>query len=275
MCVRQREEIRREGIEEEVEDAMEGVIEESVNDQMGTSDVIVENEQAEDWLSEEDKELERFFQIQLDNLNHFTELQLEPREKLPKVTLSSEMQRSANKILEMYLKNVVAIPEITDKVYAMAKAIAYKLGVKQNERYENRTRKASGGNRRERKLKSEIKELRQDIARTSNELHRRRQRRKASEREKQILKKLETKMNQSKVTSDNLRIMKEQCIDKQRYKKIKLEKCIEKRRKKQDNFLFQRDQKSFFKKFEGNVTREGKMPGINKFVEFWRGIWER
>ena len=74
------------------------------------------------------------------------------------------------------------------------------------------------------------------------------------------------------LTSNNLRIAKEQWIDKLRYKKVKLEKCIEKRKRKQDNIKFQRDQKGFFKTPEGGQTREGRMPEIEKFFEFWGGI---
>ena len=74
------------------------------------------------------------------------------------------------------------------------------------------------------------------------------------------------------LTFNNMRITKEQWIDKLRYKKVKLEKCIEKRKRKQDKF--KRNQKGFFKTLEGDQTREGKMSEIEKFVEFWGAIWE-
>ena len=60
-----------------------------------------------------------------------------------------------------------------------------------------------------------------------------------------------------------------------RYKKIKLAKCEEKQRSKQDNIMFQQDQKEFFRTLEGEEGHEGEMPGMEKFVEFWGGIWER
>ena len=77
------------------------------------------------------------------------------------------------------------------------------------------------------------------------------------------------------LTSNNLKIAKEQWIDKFRYKKVKLEKCIEKRKRKQDNIKFQRDQIGFFKTFEGDKTRERKIPEVEKFVKFWGCIWEK
>ena len=97
---------------------------------------------------------------------------MELREKLPKVKLDAETHERANKILNLYLPNTDTIFEITDMVYAMGKAVAYMLGVKLKEKNRRRAKKAEGGNRRECKLKAEMKRLRQDIARVGNELHR-------------------------------------------------------------------------------------------------------
>ena len=47
-------------------------------------------------------------------------------------------------------------------------------------------RNTNGGNRQERKLKKEMKEPRQDIAMTSNELYRRRQKESNIEREENL-----------------------------------------------------------------------------------------
>ena len=82
-------------------------------------------------------------------------------------------------------------------------------------------------------------------------------------------------MIEKDTTNYNLRNAREQRLDKQRYKKIKLAKCKAKRRRKQDNITFQRDQKGFFRKLEGEEAHEGEMPEMEKFVEFWGGIWDR
>ena len=55
----------------------------------------------------------------------------------------------------------------------MKNFVAVKLGMKQPEQNETAKKNANGENRRERKLKTEIKGLRQWISRTSNELFRR------------------------------------------------------------------------------------------------------
>ena len=81
-------------------------------------------------LSEKDKELEQYFQVELENLNHSTLHQMKTREKLPKVTISDEIQERVNKILRLYLPSADTIPEITDIVYAVGKTIGYVAAIK-------------------------------------------------------------------------------------------------------------------------------------------------
>ena len=69
-------------------------------------------------------------------MNHSSLLQLEPREKLPKVKLTKEIGGSANIVFGRYLIDLNTIPEITDRVYVMGKAIEVKLGMKVPERNE-------------------------------------------------------------------------------------------------------------------------------------------
>ena len=139
---------------------------------------------------------------------------------------------------------------------------------------------ANGKNRQGWKLKKEIRELPQWIAKTSNEIFRRKVRKKATKTEKEILKQLKVQMGKE-LTSNNLRTAKEQWIDKLRYKNVKLEKYIEKRKRKQESIKFQRDQKGLSKTLEGDQKQEATMPEIGKFVEFVenpmkvRGIWQK
>ena len=101
------------------------------------------------------------------------------------------MKESANRVLDIYLKEVDTIPEICDKVYAMGRATGFKLGkLVESDSSERKKKSVNRGNRRERKLKKEIKESRQIVAKTSNELYRRIQQRKATKKEKEIIKKL-------------------------------------------------------------------------------------
>ena len=71
------------------------------------------------------------------------------------------------------------------------------------------------------------------------------------------------------------RIVKEQWLDKLCHKMVKLEKYIEKRKWKEHNIMFQRDQKGFFQTPEEVEKWEGEMSEMQRFVEFWGGIWEQ
>ena len=64
-----------------------------------------------------------------------------------------------------------------------------------------------------------MKERRQGIARISNELHRRKVRRKATREERAIIQNRKVKLNDDKLDSNKLKLVKEQWLDKLRYKK--------------------------------------------------------
>ena len=150
--------------------------------------------------TEEDQDLKEMFIIQLENLTHSLLLQIELIEKLPN---DNQLMESANRVLDIYLKEVDTIPEICDKVYAMVRAIG--LGkLVESVKGERKTKTANGGNRQERKLKKEIKELRWIVAKTSNELYRRKKRRKATKKEKEIIKELRVLIDKD-TTNYNLR----------------------------------------------------------------------
>ena len=129
-------------------------------------------------------------------------------------------------------------------------------------------KREQNGNRRERKLKAEIKQLRQLIARTSNEIYRRKQRRKGTPKEKKILKQLKETMHETELTTSVLTKHKEVWIDKIRYKRVKLVKMIERGKRIMDNSIFERDHKNFFKRIEDSTEYEGAMPEMDKFVNF-------
>ena len=148
------------------------------------------------------------------------------------------------------------------------------MGLPQTAKSRNRKLKPGTENRRVRKLKQEIKQLRKFIARAGNELQRRKLKRKATAKAKKILKDLKHLMNESDTTSINIRRSKEKWLDQLRCKKVKLEKVIERGNRIRDNANFERDQKGFFKSLE-RVVYEGKSSPMERFVDFWAGIWEK
>ena len=141
----------------------------------------------------------------LENLTKSTYEKLESRERLYKINISPKEKKSANRILKSYIKVNSTLAEITDVVYAIAKAVENQQGVKR--KVNNGIRKK--GNRRIRKLNKQIKELKQFVPKVSNEIYGRRIRRKETIKEKLILEDVKTE----------LKIAKEIWLDKLRGKK--------------------------------------------------------
>ena len=150
-----------------------------------------ECETEEETIRDEDKDLEMKFINQLQNLQWSSLEVLPPRNRLQKLKMTKSIEESAERILGKYLKEVDEIPEITDVVYAMGKAIAEKIGITKKDRQQKK--KPGNRNRRERKLKAEMKQLCQKIARISNEMHRRKEKRIVMKREKRNLANLKNK----------------------------------------------------------------------------------
>ena len=171
------------------------------------------------------------------------------------------------------MKEVDEFPEITDVVYAMGKAIAEKIGITKKDRQQKK--KSGNGNRRERKLKAEMKQLRQKIARISHEMHRRKEKRKGTKMEKRNLADLKKQMGGVTTTNAALASYKEIWIDQLRYKKIKFEKMTERGKRIKDSAMFEKDQRNFYSKIEKNEKFQGEQPEMEKFTEFWGGIWEK
>lgn len=60
------------------------------------------------------------------SLNHSAMIEVEERERLRKVKVPTELQERTNSFLECYLREVDTISQITDKMYAMCKAMEKK-----------------------------------------------------------------------------------------------------------------------------------------------------
>ena len=180
--------------EEEQTDFKRVIVNQVNNKEEQAGNNVEEDERIElprEELTKEDQDLKAMFITQLENLTHSPLLQIELREKLPKARFDNQLKESANRILDIYLKVVDTIPEICEKVYAMGRAIGFKLGkLVEGDQGDKKKKNGNAGNRRERKLKTEIKELRQIVAKTKNELYRKKQRKKATKKEKEIIKEL-------------------------------------------------------------------------------------
>ena len=122
----------------------------------------------------------------------------------------------------------------------MGKAISIKSETEQKQANHPRKNKPSNGNRREIKLKAEMKRFRQQISRMSNEIYRRTQKRKTTAKEKELLNELKKLIGGVDPTT---RMFKRRIMD---------------------NANFERDQKIFFKKV-GGTQHVDQMLAIEKF----------
>ena len=129
-------------------------------------------------------------------------------------------------------------------------------------------------NRRIRKLEKQVKEARQMVAWMSNEIHRRKVKRKVTKKEKRILERLRSKVQNKLVKNEEFLKAKEIWLEELRYRKTKLGKIRTRDEKIRNNKMFREDEGRFYRKINNAKGRRGTVPDIEKFVEFWAGIWE-
>ena len=130
---------------------------------------------------------------------------------------------------------------IVNAVYAMGLAVVDMLGVQKVKVKQSQANQGKS-NRREREKEHQIKELRQWIARADNEIYRRKIRRKASKKEKIIIKNLKQKTGNKDLTNNVLKLHKEEWLDKLRTEIISLN--VMSTRKKRESSLRLRNLKN-------------------------------
>ena len=73
---------------------------------------------------------------------------------------------------------------------------------------------------------------------------------------------------------EDLLKMKEIWLEELRYRKTKLGKIRIRDEKIKNNRMFREDKGMFYRKINNTKERQGTVPDIEKFVDFWAGIWE-
>ena len=200
------------------------------------------------------------------------QINFEGRMKLSKVKNLKENEGKANRILEKYLQEYKEMSNIVNAVYAMGLAVCDLMGVKKNQTKQNKNN-GKKSNRSERKKEIKIKELRQWIARTDNEIYRRKTRRKASQKEKRIIKNLKQLIGSKTMTNEELKNKKEEWLDKLRTEKVLLKAMNVRVKRIRNNKLYIENQNKLFA--EDVDEKTGELPRIEKFEEYWSNIWEK
>ena len=254
----------------------DAIIEEDNEGEASQRDIIAEETGRESMDENEDEETKEMRVIFLGNLQQLiptTEANIEDRKRLQKIKVKVKRKEleKANLILDKHLGENDDICKLVDAVYAMAKTIEQKLGMKPEGKKGNKI-KGKGNNRRIRKLEDKLKKLRQAVARISNEIYRRKTRRKATNKEKEILRMLKDKAGNKLTNDKELSSAKEKWLEELRYVKVKIERSKMKDAKIRDNNMFRDDQGRFYRSIDGVKERKGKVPEMKRFVDFWAGI---
>jgi len=213
-------------------------------------------------LQQGDEVLQKLFQDELKNM-----AKVEERMRIGEISLPEKIKNSANRILDDYLWTRSDFEQITDAVYAMGCAIKRSL----NKEGRDQPRKE---NRRITKCRQQLRKLRQQVARMSNEIHRRRIKRKLTPHEREILHVMREQAGSKLENEHQLRLTKEKWLDQMRVKRVKLEKMLQKEKRIKDNRLYQNKEGKFYQMIGGSTEHTGQVPSMEKFTNFWGGIWE-
>ena len=107
--------------------------------------------------------------------------------------------------------------------------------------------------------------MREILAWTSNEIHRRKVKRKSTKKEKEILQKLKKWADQQLNRNEELICVKRKGLDKSRYCNIKIKRLKIKDARIRNNKMFQEDQGiMFYRKTQGIKQLKGKVPKMEK-----------
>ena len=74
--------------------------------------------------------------------------------------------------------------------------------------------------------------------------------------------------------NEDLLLVKERALDELRYHNVKLKRIKNRDARVRKNRMFQEDQGAFYRKTQGTEQLRGEVPDMEKFEEFWGGIWE-
>ena len=141
----------------------------------------------------------------------------------------------------------------------MGQTIEERKGLKKNMLKRKGNKNHKGPNKRIQKLEKHIKELRQILGWTSNEIHVSKFKRKSTKKKKRILQKLKKWTDQQLNRNEELICVKIKAPDKLRYLYIKTKRMKIKEARICNNKMFQEDRGMFYRKTQGTKQLKGKV----------------
>ena len=85
---------------------------------------------------------------------------------------------------------------------------------------------------------------------------------------------LKRRVNSDLSSLRELLAAKEKWLDELRSKKVKLEKIVARDKRIKNDNMFVRNEGTFYRQTKKWEKQVGRVPSINKFTDFWTGIWE-
>jgi hypothetical protein len=204
-----------------------------------------------------------------------------PRKPLKKNIMTAQEAIKMNKIVQKYaVPKVETMLNISNVLYAVGMTLA-EIKSTDEVKLSNRCPKRSKRNQKEdrnrtlRRMDKFIEDKKRIASWAECEIHRRRLARKATEKEKRILRELSiaAKVSLNAITISKLRELKLDCIDEIRMMRVKREAKVKTIKKRKNNREFEENEKIFYRKMDEKELH-GEAPKIEQVDAFWRGIWE-
>ena len=193
---------------------------------------------------------------------------MEEKPKIGETCVPELVKGRANRILVVYLQGTNSFDKLTNAVYVMVCAIKKSMYERSNK---NEPPKE---NRQIVKCKQQLRELRQKVARASNEIHSKKSKQKLTEEEHSIMKTLCKQANFKLEDEQQLSLTKEKWLAKNESKKLKFQKIVQKEKSIKDNRHFERSEGRLYRSVGSTVEHTGSLLKIDKFTDFWGCIWQ-
>ena len=163
---------------------------------------------------------------------------------------------------------------IVDYVYAAGTAANKIWGIE--EKKDSGWASKNGCNRKEKKLMEKIRKSKRIASIVANEIQRRKDGRNATKKEKEDLKGVlegEEELMSKVPTNVELTTIKANATDKVKVEQIRLQEWKRKSKRIRNNALFNKSERCFYRCLN-KTPPTGEPPAMEKFENFWGGIWE-
>ena len=195
------------------------------------------------------------------------------RNPLPKTVLTKLEKLAANTVLNEEIERIQSdMMKINTAICAMATSVIEVRG----QRKKPGKASKNGDNKTVTKMQQQLKEMKKLTSKIASEISRRKNGRKASDKEKENIGLIKRKMDITRgdLSIEALTEFKHQCLNniKVAKERIRVKTVTIARRK--NNTEFEKNEAAFYKNLTETNKYTGNPPNIEEFEDFWANIWE-